>query len=222
MGPRIFVIVSPDRPDLFHYFQEHFAEEEGVEVILDRRHQTPPPDGHTPAPWGLHFERREPWPSHTLVMGGMIMVEIDDTARAAPSEGGAPASEGQASSSGRMILVVDDDPMVASLLARVLEQAGHAVETAENGLFALEKLSERRYDLIVCDVRMPELDGVGLYEAVARHYPELRQRFLFVTAFAHDPEIWNFLQQTGAHVLEKPARADTLRGVVGEMLRTIQ
>jgi CheY-like chemotaxis protein len=60
------------------------------------------------------------------------------------------------------ILVVDDEPLVAAVLADTLMVIGYEVETAKNGREALEKIAARSYDLIVSDLRMPELDGMDL------------------------------------------------------------
>lgn len=60
------------------------------------------------------------------------------------------------------ILVVDDDPVVLRMLAYVLVDDGHDTRRASNGMAALELLEREPFDLVVSDVRMPELDGLGL------------------------------------------------------------
>lgn len=60
------------------------------------------------------------------------------------------------------ILVVDDDPVVQRMLAYVLLDDGHDAHRASNGLAALQMLEHEPFDLVVSDVRMPELDGLGL------------------------------------------------------------
>jgi CheY-like chemotaxis protein len=67
------------------------------------------------------------------------------------------------------IPVIDDEPGIASALVHVLPRSGHAVATASNGRLALAKLVERTIDLILCDLRMPVLDGPGFYQELARH-----------------------------------------------------
>lgn len=71
------------------------------------------------------------------------------------------------------ILVIDDEPVVADLLADLLLDAGHAVVTAANGADGLRCAHETRPDLIISDIMMPELDGHGLARAIAAA-PELR------------------------------------------------
>ena len=63
---------------------------------------------------------------------------------------------------------MDDEPGIAKALTRLLRRDGHTVDTAANGRLALAKLQERAYDLILSDLRMPELDGPGLYRALAQ------------------------------------------------------
>jgi len=61
------------------------------------------------------------------------------------------------------ILVVDDDPLISELVVDMLAMEGHEVDTASNGVEALGKLQNQRYDLIVTDLHMPKLDGSGFY-----------------------------------------------------------
>jgi len=80
------------------------------------------------------------------------------------------------------ILVIDDEPSVLRALARLLRRDGYLVSTASNGRHALARLQERHYDVIVCDLRMPELDGPAFYAILTRQYPALRQRVIFSRA----------------------------------------
>ncbi len=116
------------------------------------------------------------------------------------------------------LLVVDDDPTIAALVADVLAVDGYEVETASNGRIALEKLQQDPYDGIVSDLQMPELDGPGLYGAVAQHYPHLCPRILFITGYALSPKTEAFLQHTGAPVLQKPFTLAEIGRAVRQML----
>jgi CheY-like chemotaxis protein len=110
-----------------------------------------------------------------------------------------------------LILVVDDEPLVAGLMVDVLVTEGHEVDMARNGREALEKIAARSYDLIVSDLRMPELDGVGLYRELERRRPTLLGRLLFVSGTTEPPEYASFLEATHAPVLSKPFRLEDLR-----------
>ncbi len=117
-----------------------------------------------------------------------------------------------------LILVVDDEPLVAALMADVLAMEGHEVDMAKNGREALEKIAVRSYDLIVSDLRMPELDGVGLYRELERGRPKLLERLLFVSGTTEPLEYASFLKATHAPVLCKPFRLDDLRRFVQRAL----
>jgi CheY-like chemotaxis protein len=79
------------------------------------------------------------------------------------------------------ILVIDDEPSVVRALAGLLRRDGYLVGTASNGRHALARLQEQPYDVIVCDLRMPELDGPAFYALLTRQYPALRHRVIFLT-----------------------------------------
>jgi len=124
----------------------------------------------------------------------------------------APAAEAAPAVQGKTILVVDDEPEVAGVLADMLAADGHRVETAANGVRALTKLAEGAYDLIVSDIKMPGLDGPGLYREVASRHPQMLRRFVFVTGDALNPETAALLERTGVPSLGKPfAPADVSR-----------
>ena len=135
---------------------------------------------------------------------------VDETATEteASEESAEPAVRGQT------ILVVDDEPELAAVLAEFLAADDHRVDTAENGVAALDKLREATYDLIISDLRMPQLDGPGLYHEVARHHPRLLRRMIFVTGDTLGPESAEFLRESAAPTFGKPfAPADVRRAI---------
>lgn len=117
------------------------------------------------------------------------------------------------------ILVVEDEPEIAGLLAEVLSEDGHHVETAPNGAVALERLRAGRYDLIISDLRMPELDGPGLYRELERSYPALLRRVIFLTGDTLGREITEFLETTGAPSLAKPFAVEEVRRITQRVLQ---
>jgi len=115
------------------------------------------------------------------------------------------ATEPPATSPGpRTILVVDDEAEVAALMRDTLELAGHQVEIASNGAAALACLAERRYDLVLSDIRMPGMDGPGLHRAIGERHPELARRVVFVTGDTLSPDTAAFVRDVGAPVVTKP------------------
>jgi two-component system NtrC family sensor kinase len=119
------------------------------------------------------------------------------------------------------ILVVDDESGITSALAYLLQSDGYQVETAANGRVALDKLREHAYDLLLSDLRMPELDGMGLYEELAQHYPHLLPRLIFLTGDTLNAETTRQLEQVGVPRLSKPFTAPEVRRVVHQALHTL-
>ena len=116
------------------------------------------------------------------------------------------------------ILVVDDDPLVASAMAAALAAEGHAVDIAADGLAALARVAARTYDVILTDVRMPRLDGPGFYHELRRLRPELLPRVVFVTGDTLSPTTRNFLASVDAPSVRKPFEPRQLRAVVRRVL----
>jgi CheY-like chemotaxis protein len=116
------------------------------------------------------------------------------------------------------ILVVDDEPLVAGLMAETLGREGYEVDTAKNGREALEKIAARSYDVILSDLRMPDLDGVGLYREIESQQPALLRRLAFVSGTTKPPEYASFLERTGVSVLNKPFVVADLHRLVQRIL----
>jgi DNA-binding NtrC family response regulator len=119
---------------------------------------------------------------------------------------------------GARILVVDDEPGIAEVLAEVFRLDGHVVEMVGNGQEALEKLATERYDLILSDVHMADLDGPALYREVERRHPDLLPLFIFVTGDIMSPETSQFLAQTAVPCLSKPFTLEMVRELVQRVL----
>jgi two-component system, NtrC family, sensor kinase len=118
-------------------------------------------------------------------------------------------------SDGRLtILVVDDEPDVAELLAATLALDQHQVDTAANGAEALGRLLERSYDVIVSDMKMPGMSGAELYREIARRCPGLERRMIFISGDSFNPTNRDFLAATGAVCVSKPFDVDELRRLV--------
>ena len=116
------------------------------------------------------------------------------------------------------LLVVDDEPEIAELIGEMLSGAGYEVMTAESGAVALAMLAEARFDAIVSDLHMPDLDGAGLWREVKRQWPALARRMLFVTGDTLSPTARQFLDEARASSLNKPFAKAELLARVTELL----
>lgn len=112
------------------------------------------------------------------------------------------------------VLVVDDEAEIADLMRAMLESAGYEVATAESGAIALEMLAEVRFDAVVSDLRMPDMDGAQLWRQVRERFPGLARRMLFVTGDTLSPSARRFLDEGRSPSLDKPfSRTDLLEQV---------
>jgi DNA-binding response OmpR family regulator len=114
------------------------------------------------------------------------------------------------------ILVVDDEPGIRKVLCGTLESAGYQVDSAESGEAALERLAQSDYDLILVDIQMSGLDGLGLIERARADHPDLAA--VILTGFATvDSAVWA-LHENVDDYLVKPARPDAIRAAVRRAL----
>ncbi|MDP2628234.1 MAG: ATP-binding protein, partial [Candidatus Rokubacteria bacterium] len=119
---------------------------------------------------------------------------------------------------GKAVLVVDDEIGITTWLVDLLATQGCQVETASNGDEALAKLRERAFDVILSDLRMPGLDGPGLYQAVERYDSTLLPRFVFMTGDTLGHEVRGFLEQTAVVSVSKPFKLNDLLQAVSRVL----
>jgi CheY-like chemotaxis protein len=116
------------------------------------------------------------------------------------------------------VLVVDDEPEVREMLAEILSLDGHEIEAASSGNAAMRVLAERNVDVILSDMRMPDVDGPGLYLRIKNAYPDMLARMVFITGDTLGPANRAFLERTGVRHLEKPLSPEEVRRVVHQVL----
>jgi CheY-like chemotaxis protein len=122
-----------------------------------------------------------------------------ESARASPPPAPLPRSR---------ILVVDDEPLVARAIQRSLRD--HDLVVAGDGERALDLCRRGSFDLILCDMMMPRMDGAAFHEALAAHRPELVGRVVFMTGGAFTEAARRFLDTVDAPRLDKPVDAEKL------------
>lgn len=115
------------------------------------------------------------------------------------------------------ILVVDDDADLREVIALALNGPGYDVDSVGSGQAALEFLAQHVYDLVVCDLHLPDVDGRAIYRVVARRLPP-RPEFLFVSGYAHASPYEEFIKAVQVPVLVKPFAITVLRGTVSRIL----
>ena len=111
------------------------------------------------------------------------------------------------------ILVIDDEEMILSVLSRMLTLEDYQVTCASNGQIALTKIQDATYDVIICDLRMPVMDGLTFYQELVRISPDLATRVVFCPSAA-TPETRSLLLETGQGVLLKPFQMEEVYHMV--------
>ncbi len=102
------------------------------------------------------------------------------------------------------VLIVDDEPAIRNILARILSNKGHQAQTVSSGKAALALLYEKGYDLLVADLKMSGLSGMDLYETLKRKRPDMADRTIFITGDTMSEETNDFLASSGRPYLAKP------------------
>ena len=110
----------------------------------------------------------------------------------------------------KRVLLVEDDLELARIYEHLLGGFQYEVSTATDGVLALKTILSADMDAILCDLKMPELDGDLFYGAVERAKPHLCNRFIFITGAGDDPKYHSFLSQVKSPVLRKPVHPATL------------
>ncbi|HEY5937637.1 MAG TPA: PAS domain S-box protein [Kofleriaceae bacterium] len=113
------------------------------------------------------------------------------------------------------ILVIDDEPHFRASMQTLLG-FDHEVDTAADGIGALRKLHDTRYDVILCDLMMPRMNGRDVFAQVARGWPGLERRIVFVTGGAFVPALARFLESVDNLKLAKPFTVEQVLAVVRE------
>ena len=126
------------------------------------------------------------------------------------------------SAGAKRILVVEDEPAICELCRRVLTGEGFEVDIAVNGKVAQDMIEDKKYDLFLIDIRLPEMDGKELYKWIHDVHLELINRVIFTTGSVIGGDIQTFLEQTAKPCLDKPFTPDELQTIVRETLRQME
>jgi PAS domain S-box-containing protein len=139
-------------------------------------------------------------------------------ASAAPSTAVVPLPVWERAGARKRILVVEDEPTVAELIADVMAEEGYSVDTLLDSREALGRIKEYCYSLLICDLKMPHLDGPGLYRALVRAGDPMQHKLLFVTGDTMGPRTLEFLKSSRLPYLAKPFLVEELKQAVHQAL----
>lgn len=114
------------------------------------------------------------------------------------------------------VLVVDDEENARLALRAILQQEGYEVDSVANGYEALEFLRRHRVNVIISDLRMPEMNGLVFLREVSRRYPSTR--VIMVTAYGGIESYLEAIQLGAYEYIHKPVRVEELKLVMNKML----
>jgi two-component system NtrC family sensor kinase len=137
----------------------------------------------------------------------LVKPQQEDVHMEKPKESPAPARKCHA-------LVVDDEEVILDLLTDILIQMGREVERAHNGAEALEKIAAEPFDFIICDLKMPGMDGKALYQRIQETHPELSNKMIFSTGDTLSEDFRTFCATTKCKVVEKPFLLEDLKKAI--------
>jgi CheY-like chemotaxis protein len=146
--------------------------------------------------------------------GASFVVELPVSGLESPAKPRRPPAPSMEAVRGAWVLVVEDERALAAAVGDALIDAGLHVDHAADGEEALARVRQKTYDVVVCDLKMPRVDGMTLYRAIAAATPALARRVIFVTGEVAGTDAERFLDDSGCRWLAKPFRlADLLRAV---------
>jgi CheY-like chemotaxis protein len=116
-------------------------------------------------------------------------------------------------------LVVDDEDSNATLVRRALDQAGYDVDSTTLSRRALVMIERSAYDVVIADVKMPELNGQELYTRACQMRPEIARRFIFITGDIDGEDTLEFLERSQCAYFMKPFNLERLTSAVDLLVK---
>jgi two-component system NtrC family sensor kinase len=150
--------------------------------------------------------------------GAAFVIELPVMIAEPPAKPARPSLPSMEAVRGASVLLVEDERALALAVGEALTDVGLKVEHAGDGEEALARVRQTSYDVIVCDLKMPRVDGMMLYRAMAAATPALARRVIFVTGDVAGTDAERFLDETGCRWLAKPFRLGDLLRAVRETL----
>jgi CheY-like chemotaxis protein len=158
------------------------------------------------------------WAESKPDKGATFIVELPIVTEARQLEMAEPAAKEPQKAPRAKILVVDDEPSTLEFLSRLLTNEGHEVEAVSNAAEALEMIKNKRYGLILLDIRMPGVSGIELYRRMQKIALSLVKRVMFITGDVMGADTEAFLSRTKAPYLTKPFDVNQLKNRIERFL----
>ncbi|MBI5359382.1 MAG: response regulator, partial [Planctomycetes bacterium] len=121
---------------------------------------------------------------------------------------------------GKKVIVIDDEMHITELMREILSQSGIVVCTAYDGNSGLEKLKKEKYDMVICDIKMPAFSGIELHHELTKINPKLAREVLYLTGDIFSKETQEFINKTGVQTLQKPFNITEFKNIVLSHLST--
>lgn len=115
----------------------------------------------------------------------------------------------------KRILIIDDEPLVGRLLRRALK--GNTVTHVQSAEVGLERIATEQYDLVLCDLSMPHMSGMDLYENVRSRGDDTAERIVFMTGGVFTSDAVRFIERVPNETLDKPFDLARVRALVSEI-----
>jgi two-component system, NtrC family, nitrogen regulation response regulator NtrX len=112
------------------------------------------------------------------------------------------------------ILIVDDEMVICDFLKRFFQRDGQNPDVAQCGKQAFEKLNKKKYDLILCDLKMPKMNGLEFFSKMCNLHPEMADRIVFTSGGFTDDNNEYLIEGTGRPFVAKPMSLTTLQNLV--------
>lgn len=151
--------------------------------------------------------------------GATFMIELPVyKASGIDGENAASITGSTLNGAGKRALVIDDEEWILELVRQILHKDGFEVDIASDGSVALDQVQRSRYELLVCDWKMPGLSGPQLFDRISEISPEAANRVIFMTGDVVSDSVQNFLKKHQKLCLAKPFSVDEFRQTIGDFI----
>jgi CheY-like chemotaxis protein len=159
------------------------------------------------------------WADSRAGEGTSIIIELPVVAGVAAPETASSTRTGQEIAVRALsILAVDDESVILDLIVDAFGRDGrHTIDTAGSAREALQKLERRSYDILLLDLKMPEMDGQQLFQEIRRRWPELSRRVIFASGDTLHPGTRRFLDHSGCPSVDKPFKLEHLASTIASL-----